>query len=461
MPLAVLGLAVSFLMCLWLIPVVVRTGQISYYLGSWEPPFGIEIRIDFLGCFMMVLVLIVSLLVIIYSARYIPHDIDAKKIPTYYTLFLLLSASMLGFSATGDIFNMFVFLEIMAITSYALVAVSASSRATLAALKYLLMGAPSSVLILLAISFLYAVTGTLNMRDLADKITMSSYTNVIAVTYVIFIIGFAVKAALFPLHSWLPDAHSIAPSPVSALLSGLVVKMGVFGIMRLTYSVYRTHFMLDMNEVNRLLIWVAVGAVVYGSVMAIRQKDLKRMIAYSTVSHIGYIFIGIGLMNRASLTGSVFHILDHSLAKAALFLLAGSIVYKSGYRKVEELKGSAKRMPLTCAAFALASLSVVGIPPSAGFVSKWYLVLGSLNEGAIIFAAVILLGSMMAAWYCFRIVYYMFFLPDTEGRWREIHGEAPNSMLATSWILALATLLFGVFASRILPVLKEAIEAIV
>ena len=193
--------------------------------------------------------------------------------------------------------------------------------------------------------------------------------------------------------------------------------------------------------------------------MAIKQKDLKMMIAYSTIAHVGYILIGVGLTNVQALIGSMYHVMDHCLAKACLFLCVGSIIYKSGYRKIEDLKGASTKMPLTCAAFALASLSMVGIPPTAGFISKWYLVWGSLNAGNVFFGVVILLGSVMAAVYCFRVVYYMFFLPPSKRTWQEVSGEAPVSMVCTSWILAAATVVLGIFAIWILPTLQGAIES--
>ena len=352
---------------------VFQSGRVSYYPGSWEPPFGIEIRVDLLGIFMMLLITGIGVAVILYSREYIRKELEPGKTAIYYSLVLLLFGSMLGFTATGDIFNMFVFIEIMSITSYALVAVGGGAAAIKAAFKYLLMGAPSSILVLLAIGILYSVTGTLNMADLTAKIAASAYTPVIVVAYGVFAIGFAVKAALFPLHLWLPDAHSIAPSPVSALLSGLVVKMGIFGIIRLTYSVYTVYFSSEVTAIAGLLSLTGVAAIIYGSVMALKQVDFKRMVAYATIAHIGYIVAGIGIMDRAVLTGSLFHILDHALAKACFFLVAGAIIYRTGYRNIKDLKGAGQKMPATCAAFALAAFSAIGIPPSAGFFSKWYL----------------------------------------------------------------------------------------
>ena len=472
MPLAALALTASLALSVSLLPHISTSGYLSYHLGSWEPPFGIEIRIDFIGVVMMVLVSAISLIGAIYSGRYIAPDrskeektffffgeeMEEGKRPVYYSLFLVLSASMLGFVATGDIFNMFVFFELMAICSYALVAIPGTRLSIRAAVKYMLMAVPAAMLVLLAIGLLYSVTGTLNMADLAEKIASSGYIQVITVSYVILIVGFAVKAAIFPLHVWLPDAHSKAPSPISALLSGVIVKMGIFGIIRVTFSVYGAYFPSDLSWVTNILIWVAAGAIIYGAIMAIRQKDFKIMIAYSTVMNLGYIVLGFGLADVTALVGGTYHILGHSLAKACFFLCAGSIIYRSGYRTIEELKGASRKMPLTCAAFALASLSIVGIPPTAGFVSKWYLVWGSLNTGNIFLGVVVLMGSIMAAVYCFRVVYYMFFLPPSSGTWQEVSGEAPISMVIPTWILAAATVVLGILSLWILPPLREAIE---
>lgn len=474
MPLTGLALTVSLILSALLVSPVRASGYLSYHLGSWDPPFGIEIRIDFLGVFMMVLISAVSLIVAIYSRRYIAPDpsreertffffgeeMEEGKRPVYYSLFLVLSAAMLGFVATGDIFNMFVFFELMAICSYALVAIPGMRLPIRAAIKYMLMAVPAAMLALLAIGLLYSVTGTLNMADLAETIASSDYTQVITVSYVILVIGFAVKAAVFPLHVWLPDAHSKAPSSVSALLSALIVKMGIFGIIRVTFSVYGAYFPSALSWVTGVLMWAAAGAIIYGGIMAIRQKDFKLMIAYSTVMNIGYIVLGFGLADVTALVGGTYHIMAHAAAKACFFLCAGSIISRSGYQTIEDLKGASRKMPLTCAAFALASLSIVGIPPTAGFVSKWYLVSGSLNTGNALLGVVVLAGSVMAAVYCFRVVYYMFFLPPLNGAWQERTREAPASMVGPAWVLAAASLALGIFSSWILPPLREAIESL-
>jgi multicomponent Na+:H+ antiporter subunit D len=235
--------------------------------------------------------------------------------------------------------------------------------------------------------------------------------------------------------------------------------MGFFGMIRLGYSIYPAYFFSDLSVINNFLTWTAAADVIYGSIMAIKQKDLKIMIAYSTVAHIGFILIGFGLTDIRALIGSMYHVMAHGLAKACFFLCAGSIIYRSGYRMIEELKGASTKMPLTCAAFTLASLSIIGIPPTAGFISKWYLVWGSLDAGNILVGIVILIGSLMSAVYCFRVVYYMFFLPPANDSWQKVTGEAPSLMVYSSWILSAATLILGILAIWILPALQGVIEA--
>jgi len=474
MPLAGLALLLSLVLSALLVPRIRATGYLSYHLGSWEPPFGIEIRIDFLGALMMILISAICLIAVVYSKRYVApgrsegdktfffyaEQMEKGKRPVYYSLFLVLCASMLGFVASGDIFNMFVFLELKAICSYALVAIPGTRLPVRAAIKYMLMSVPAAMLVLLAIGLLYSVTGTLNLADLAERTASSDYAQVVTISYVILIVGFAVKAAVFPLHIWLPDAHSKAPSPISALLSALVVKMGLFGIIRVSYSAYGTYFHSDANFVLNIVMWAAAIAIVYGAIMAIRQREFKLMMAYGTVMNIGYIVLGFALRDQTALLGSMYHVMVHALAKACFFLCAGLIISRSGYQTIDDLKGASRKMPLTCAAFALASLAIVGIPPTSGFISKWYLISGCLSTGNIFMGAIILAGSVMAAVYCFRVVYYMFFLPPSNGLWEEVTGEGPASMVVPTWVLAAATLALGFVSSWVLPPLRDAIASL-
>jgi multicomponent Na+:H+ antiporter subunit D len=296
------------------------------------------------------------------------------------------------------------------------------------------------------------------MADMAARIAESGYTEVLVVSFILFVIGFGVKAALFPLHMWLPDAHSIAPSPISALLSGLLVEVGAFAILRIALSVFTSGADNLIGATMDAVGIFAAAAVLFGGIMAILQKDLKMMIAYSTVSHIGYIFLGITAMTAEGLTGAMYHMLDHGLAKACLFLCAGSFIYVKGYRRIDELKGAWRQMPWTCFAFALASLSVIGIPPTAGFISKWYLILGNIEAGNYLYVVVLLTGSILAAVYCFRVIYYMFFQSGKEGAWEGQFKDATPTMLSPVWVLSLGTLFFGIFSYLLIPSLLKAAE---
>ncbi len=448
-------LASGVLGCL-LIGRIPSDGYISYYLGNWSVPLGIEVRVDYLALFLMLLICALGLLALIFSRRYIVKEVSEGRMTAYYVLILLLSGGLMGFVASGDVFNLFVFMEIVALSSYGLVAISANSRAVRAALRYLLMGAPASIIILLGIALLYMATGSLNMAELAGRIGQSGYREILIASFVLFVIGFGVKAALFPLHLWLPDAHSIAPSPVSALLSGLVVEVSIFGILRIAYSVFTPHVGNLTSATSNALAVLAAAGVIFGGVMALLQKDLKLMLAYSTISHVGYIFLGLTAFNAEGLTGAMYHMLDHGLAKACMFLCAGSFIYIKGFRRIEDLKGAWRQMPWTCFAFGLAAFSLVGIPPTAGFISKWYLILGNVKAGNWVYAVVLLLGSLLGAFYCFRILYYMFFQPGKEGAWTPGPADAPPSMLIPIWILAVATLFFGLFSGLVIPSLLKA-----
>jgi len=455
---AALPLTASTVLGILLIGRIPADGYLSYHMGNWEPPWGIEVRVDYFGLFMMLTVCGITLLALIFSRRHIAKEVTGGRLTAYYVLFLLMSGAMLGFVATGDIFNLFVFMEILALSSYALVAITGNRNAVRAAFKYLLMGAPSSILVLMAIGFLYSATGSLNMADLAGRIADSGYSEVLIVSFILFVIGFGVKAALFPLHVWLPDAHSIAPSPISALLSGLLVEVSAFAILRITLSVFTSGADNLIGATLDAVGILAAAAVLFGGIMAIIQKDLKMMIAYSSVSHIGYIFLGITTMNAEGLTGAMYHMLDHGLAKACLFLCAGAFIYVKGYRRIDELKGAWRQMPWTCFAFALASLSVIGIPPTAGFISKWYLILGNIEAGNYLYVVILLTGSILAAVYCFRIIYYMFFQTGKEGAWEDSTHDAPVSMLSPVWVLSAGTLFFGVFSYLLIPSLLKAAQ---
>lgn len=455
---AIAAMSVCTLMSAVLVFRVYKTGPISYVVSSWERWFGIEIYFDHISAAAL-LIAVLGLLIIIFSKHYMEKEIDERKIPVYYTLLLLNLGGQLGFVITGDLFNLFVMMEILSLSGYALVAIGEKKIAQLAAFKYLVLGAVSSLSILMAIGFLYSITGSLNMHEIARYLPHATrHIPVAIVAFALFTAGFAVKAALFPLHVWLPDAHAIAPSPVSALLSGLVVKIGVCGFLRVL-SIYR-YFggLVDLKLALNVISWLAAITIVVGAFFAMFQDDIKMMLAYSTVSNIGYIFLGLSLATTYGLIGGIIHIFNHALIKTTLFLAAGAIIHQTGSRKLSDLRGVGKKMPITMTAMAIGAVSIVGIPPTNGFICKWYIALGSIQAGKPYFAVVLLLGALFIFAYYVKMLNFAFFRePKDETKLADVK-EAPLSMLIPLLILSAGCLVMGVLARVPLSFIKPVAE---
>ncbi len=419
---------------------VARGGPFSYAFGGWQPPYGIEFRFDEVSAFAFV-VAFLGALAIVFSRQYAPHALAEPRVPYYYTLLLLDIAGLIGFSVTGDLFNMYVFMEIVSLTGYALVAISGERIAEMAAFKYLVLGAVSSLLALFGIGMLYGVTGTLNIADAASRLGAAASTMPVIVAVALLVLGFMVKAALFPLHVWLPDAHAIAPSPVSAVLSGLVVKLGLVGMLRLYGVVYASRA-VDLSSLNWLLTWLGAVSIVMGAFFAIFQDDIKMMLAYSTISNIGYIVMGFGLASQYALVGAAVHIFNHALIKSALFLAAGAIIYQTGYRRLSDLRGVGRGMPLTAAALSVGAVSIVGIPPTAGFLCKWYIALGAFEAKRAAFGFALVFGALFIFVYYIRMVNAFYFQEPVHADVTHV-GDPPLSMLVPVWILAALCLIMG------------------
>ncbi|MDZ4064885.1 MAG: monovalent cation/H+ antiporter subunit D family protein [Coriobacteriia bacterium] len=430
-------------------------GSFSYHMGGWAPPLGIELRFDEFSVSMGVICL-VGWLALLFSLAYAKHAIPEQRIPYYYALVLLCLGGMNGFAVTGDIFNMFVFLEILSLSGYALVAITGERIAELAGFKYLVMGAISSLSVLLGIGFLYSLTGTLNMTDLATRLgDVAPFPAAVAVAALT--LGFSMKAAVFPLHIWLPDAHSIAPGPVSAILSGLVVKIGVLGMLRMFQILYAAE-LFDLSSLNTVLMWMGAISIVTGALFAMVQEDIKMMLAYSTISNIGYIFMGLGLASPFGIMGASVHIFNHALIKATLFLGAGALIHQTGYRNLRDLRGVGKAMPITSAAIAIGAISIVGIPPTAGFLCKWYIALGAIQAGRLLFAIILLFGALLIFVYYIRMVNAFYFMAPTHPEILEV-GEAPISMLVPVVVLAILCLVMGIFGSIPLSFIEPAVRS--
>jgi len=436
---------------------IIEYGTVSYYVGGWEPPYGIELTIDPLSSFLSIVVAIIGFLTIVYSKKYVEHALTEDKHPSYFTLMQLILGGMQGALMTGDLFNLFVMTEIFSISGYALVAITQKKGALLASFRYLLLASIGTTFILFSTGFIYMITGSLNMRDISTILPLTNYPWVMYTGLVLLIIGFAIKSALFPLHTWLPDAHSIAPSPVSVLLSALVIKIGTYSIIRVIYSVFGEQLLNNFSLIGVPLSWMATMAILVGSLYAIFQTDIKRMLAFSSIAHIGYIVLGISLASTLSMTGGIFHMLNHAIGKACLFLCAGAVIYKTGIRNISDFAGLATKMPITMASFAIAASSLMGVPPASGFMSKFYLGLGAYQEHWV-FLAVILLGSLLSGIYFFKVLALAYFSQETKPLIVKSGPELPLTMLVPILFLAFLALAFGVLEDLPVTLIEQAVN---
>lgn len=435
-------------------------GELRYAVGGWAAPLGIELRFDRIAA-VTVAFGAVTALAITFSRTLT----DSGPRPVlFYTLVLVNLGGLNGFALAADLFNLFVFMELLSVSAYALVAATRQPRAALAAIKYLLPGAVSSLLVLLAIGVLLALTGSLNMADVGARLAGVEAPAAVALALGALTVGFLVKAALFPLHFWLPDAHSAAPGPVSALLSALVVKVGVLGLLR-TFELFGAAAGSGLLRLETLLTVLGAVAVVAGAVAAVVQHELKRMLAWSTVSNIGYIVLGLGLATTASVAGSIAHVFYHGLTKGGLFLAAAALVDRTGLHDIDDLRGLGHRMPWSATALSAGMIAVAGVPPTAGFVGKWQIALGALEGGrplpvTVLLVTVVLGGGLLALAYGIRVINALFFRAPTHHRVVAAR-EAPLSMLVPLVVLIGLALSAGLSGAAVIEFVRPVAEAFV
>ena len=378
-PWVIFSLALCTLCSIFVLETVLNTGVIHYYLGSWLPPLGIEYVIDHLNALMLVIISTTALIVAIYSKKSITQEIEGS-IVYFYTVFLLQVTGFLGIVITGDLFNLYVFLEITSLTGYALIA-AGEDGAPFATFRYIIMGTVGACFYLLGVGYLYIVTGSLNIADLARILPDLYGSKVILVAFAFFFVGIAIKMALFPLHVWLPDAYTKAPSAVSALIAPLMTKISVYVMLRIMFTVFKPSLSIDMLPVTDIMIWLGITAIVAGAVMALAQIDFKRMFCYIVVAEIGYMVGGTGIANSVAIKGVVLHILNDAIMTLGMFTVAGIVYYQTKAHNLTDFKNLFKKMPYTMAAFVVTALSIIGVPPTCGFFSKWYLIQGAISAG--------------------------------------------------------------------------------
>jgi multicomponent Na+:H+ antiporter subunit D len=424
---------------------VATSGPVSYALGSWAPPWGIEYRIDALNAFVLVLVTLVAAVMMPYARTSVAAEIPRDRQYLFYAMYCLCLTGLLGIAITGDAFNLFVFLEISSLSSYVLIALGKRRQALAAAFQYLALGTIGATFYVIGVGLLYLMTGTLNLADLAARVAAIGTPRPVLAALAFITVGIGMKLALFPLHQWLPNAYAYAPSMVTAFLAATATKVSVYVLLRFYFAVFGSALVFRTLPLDELLLALSVLAVVAMSLVALFQSDLKRMLAYSSVAQIGYITVGISLANAAGLTGAVAHLFNHGVTKGALFLLAGNISLRCGATTFQSIAGLAQRMPLTSFGFVVGGLSLIGIPATAGFTSKWYLVLGALERGYWWLAALIVASSLIAVAYVWRFVESAYLrAPGPEAPRR---GEAPLAMLLPAWLLVAACVYFGLDTS--------------
>ena len=437
---------------------VIATGPISYHLGGWAPPWGIEYRIDAVNGFVLVIVAAIGAAVMPYARESVAREVPEEQHATFYTALLLCLTGLLGVTITGDAFNLFVFLEISSLSSYVLIALGRDRRALTAAFQYLVMGTIGATFIVIGVGLLYMVTGTLNMLDLAERLPPMAESRTVVAAFAFLTVGAGLKLALFPLHFWLPNAYAYAPSVVTAFLAATATKVSVYILLRFFFTVFGTTYSFELVTLENLLIPLGVVAILVCSTVAIFQTNVKRMLAYSSIAQVGYMVLGIGFASTAGLTASIVHLFNHAMMKGGLFLALGCVVLRLGSAQLESLEGLGRRMPLTMFAFVLGGLSLIGVPLTAGFISKWVLVQAALERGNWFVAAVILLGSLLAIVYIWRVVEVAYFRPAPEGDAAAPIAEAPLSMLIPTWVLIGASIYFGIHTSLTLGVAERAAQ---
>ncbi|MDZ7779838.1 MAG: monovalent cation/H+ antiporter subunit D family protein [Gemmatimonadota bacterium] len=443
-----LALASAFWALFAAIGLVSQVGEgqvLSYELGGWAAPYGIEYRIDAVNAFVALIVAAIGSVTTIYARRSVAREVEKERLPLFYAAWILSMTGLLGITVTGDVFNVFVFLEISSLSAYALIAMGQDRRALVSAYQYLIMGSVGATFIVIGIGMMYAMTGTLNMADLAERLPPVMDQRTIPVAFAFLAVGFSLKLALFPLHLWLPNAYAFAPSAVTALLASTATKVAVYMMLRFFFTVFGAAFAFDQMQVDLVFLPLALVAIFSMSLVAIFQMNVKRMLAYSSVAQIGYIILGVSMASVTGLTAAIVHLFNHALIKGALFMALGGVFYRIGSVHIEAMRGLGRKMPWTMASFVLAGLSLIGVPLTVGFISKWYLISGALELGWWPVAVLVLITSLLAVVYIWRVVeaaYFKTFAGDDEPV-----QEAPLGLLLSTWGLVLANFYFGIDAT--------------
>jgi len=452
---SIMSMGLCFLFSASVLIYVIEKGKFFYKVGHFNAPIGIEFYIGNVEIIMGVLFTFISLMVIWYSIYSIDKEIKESRIPLYYMLINILIGSLLGVVYTNDLFNSFVFVEVATLASCGIIVIKDKKENIKATLKYLITSCLGSGLVLMGIAFLYSITGHLNISYIHEVLinNYKDYPNLILISLGLFTVGLGVKSSMFPLHTWLPDAHSSAPTSSSAILSSLVLKAFVLLLIKILYRAFGIEIISNFLILSIILILGSMGMIM-GSVFAIFQKNIKRMIAYSSVAQMGYIFLGIGLGTEFGVAIAIFHIIAHAVTKSALFLTVGAMIEKTGHKELEHLKGIGKEMPVTLSLFLIGALSMIGIPILPGFISKWYLALASIRVDKLLLLGVILASSLLNAVYYLPIVINGFFGEENlKGKVYKSKRKPVKEILPVI-VLVMVMVYTGIVSGRIIDLIQ-------
>jgi multicomponent Na+:H+ antiporter subunit D len=437
-------------------------GVIIYEMGGWAPPHGISLRLDAVNAPILLLIAAMGVFSLIYAEPAVNAEVSHKKSGPFYAALLLCIAGLMGMVVTGDAFNVFVFLEVSSISTYTLVAMGANRdrRALSAAFNYLILGSIGATFFVIGVGFLYAETGTLNMEDMrAILANLDGGSRVAKVAFGFIVVGLGLKLAMFPLHTWLPGAYAYSPTVVTAFLASTATKAALYLLYRFCFTVFDPSFDYVTVVLTYVVTGLAVTGMIFASLQAFFQTDARRTLAFSSVAQVGYMLLGIGIISVAGLAGSYLHLINHAVVKGGLFLALGAMWYRFGITRISDMAGLSKTMPITTAAFTILAFSLIGVPFTAGFVSKVALAEAAAEKGWWWAVAVIMITSILALFYMGRMMMVAYFNPPSDNCLDEngkiIRREAPILMLIPLVGLAIMSLLIGIRGNVILTDISE------
>lgn len=452
---AAVGLA-SFAIAVALAIAVLDSGAQTYAMGGWPAPYGIALSVDSLSAIVLLVVTGAGATALLGSRPSVDRQIDVARQPFFYAAWLLALSGLTGIVVSADAFNIFVFMEISSLASYVLIAGGPDRRALPAVFKYLITGTIGATFYLIGVGLIYMMTGTLNLADMAARIDDVENIRPLLVAAGFITIGLALKAAVFPLHVWLPNAYTQAPHMVTVFLAACGTKVAVYVLIRFNYSVFHPNLPDHQEQFATFILPLSILGMLVASSVAIFEGNLKRLLATSSVAQIGYILLGASIATPAGISAAVTHLFNHALAKGGLFLAVACLACRYTDLRLDRLGGAATRMPWTSAALVLCGLSLIGIPGTAGFISKWLLVEAALQTGpwGWVLVAAILISSLMALMYIWRIVEALYFRGAP--RKDSASAEAPLQLLAITWLVALLNLVFGLYPALPLALARDA-----